>query len=410
MARPQVESDTNGGAAMKPHARKPATSKLIAAQNDLVEKLTDANCPRVVAVQAEVGTGISRPIEYLIEQFARTASVLLVVPNSAILAQHWIDRLSDVKDTFTIQKLSLSLSLDMLEQGVPASGSIIVSTAAILHQSNVQRLVDTWPGVLIVLEPTAVTQSRLAAAMSTAQRTILVTITSDQLVGKIPVVARLVRDELPSTRTVPYQFDVSPYEETLMKIAGQFTLENGPKEWADLPETRPSLLDRLLRIATAGPLSQHPTRAESSSAEIAETAWNYIDQLENFLTQDPRLTALDQAVDGCGQKAIFTVTPSSADLDYVLQHLESMHGKVTKIDSAEDAERALAQTRAGSNGPKLISGTVSVFRKVSSWPKSAAMIIWSRESHVLEELAEGIQASGNFYIASLRSRSSLDDA
>src|SRR4051794_12635787 len=120
MAGPQVEGETNGGAVMRPHQR--LATRLIAAQNDLVEKLTDARCPRVAAVQADVGAGISRPIRYLIEEFARTTSVLLVVPNSTLYAQQWISRLSDIESTFSIQKLSLSLALDMLDRGVPASG------------------------------------------------------------------------------------------------------------------------------------------------------------------------------------------------------------------------------------------------------------------------------------------------
>ncbi len=386
---------------MKPDERRRATAKLIAAQNDLVDKLTDARCPRIAAVQAEAGTGISRPIEYLIEEFARTTSVLLVVPNSTVYAQQWISRLSDIKNTFNIQQLSLSLALDMLDRGVPASGSIIVSTAGILRQSNVQRLVDAWPGVLIVFEPTATTLSRLADAISTAQRTIIVIMTPDQLVGNIPVVATLVRGELPSLRTDPYPFDVSPYEVALMEIAGRFTLENGIKEWVDLPDTRPSLLDRLLRIATAKSLPEKSAQAESRIAEVAETAWDYIDQLEH-LTKDPRLIALDRAIAGCGKKGIFIVTPTSVDLDYVVQHLESTRGEVTKLDSTDDAARALAETGAASTGAKLTSGTISVFRKISAWPRSAAMIIWSRERQVLEELAEGIQNSRNFYIAALR--------
>ena len=378
------------------------------AQRDVIAQLTDPSGPRVAAVQADVGSGGSRVIEALTEAFTRTTSVLVVVPTSAALAQQWILRLTEIDAIAQVQQLSLSLALDMLEGGVPAVGSVVVATPRLLHQPIVKRLLRAWSGVLIAIEPTAKTLEHLEGAISAAQRTIAIVVSPKHPIGDIPIVARLEFEQHRNSGLRPYYFDVPHNEGALTESAGLFTQRNRIKQWEDSPDTRPTLMDRLLRIATAKVDLAAAKITESEANDVKERSWGYIEQLEQ-LGVDPRLIALDSAIGDCGRTRIVVATPTLADLDYVMQHLQSTRGGARKVDSAEEAALSLEADFGVGSDDKLLVGTASLFSRLIAWPDSVALIVWSREEHVLDELPDLMRISGHeIYAAVLRPKPRSD--
>jgi hypothetical protein len=375
---------------------------------ELIAKLSDPNCPSRAAIQVDAGAGVYGTIERIIAHFASSTSVLLLAPNFQVLVEQWASRLG-AREDITVQTLSVSLALDWLDRGVPGRGSVIVGKLMDLRRPPIQRLLQSWvPGALIVDDASAETRAnlreangdshaatQLRSAMSSSPRTIVVT--RSRSVDGMPIVARIRPPERSGHELNRYEFSVSSNELELMKTAGLFTQQNGVKSWHDVPDTRPALMDRLLRIATAKSGADAPANGDVAATDVAEVSWGYIDALER-LVPDPRLEALDRAIDECDSQYILVVAPRVADVDYVVQHLESTRGDRIKIVSNKLRGPSFEPGLATG----LFAGTPSALRQLTLLSGSVALIVWSREVDVLDQLSELIQGYGkDIFIAVL---------
>lgn len=390
--------------------------RLNKAQLELVAKLTDPDCPSPAAVRAEVGTGVGGAIERVIEIYVRSTSVLLIVPNFNVLVEQWTWRLQQVEGIRAVQQLSVPLALEMLDHGVPGAGSVVVAKVMDLRRPLAQRLLNRWsPGLLIIDD--ASSQARLALgdgsdvgsqsqqllqfAMTCSRRVILVA-RSQQVMDGIPIVAELSRSKGPEVAIRRFAFNIPADELALMRAAGAFSQQNSVKNWSDLPDTRPMLMDRLLKIATAKSTLGDDGKSPESSEE--ETSWGYIDALEH-LGEDHRLTALDRAIDASDHGLVLVVAPSFADLDYVVQHLESTRGSEVQKVSRRDAAIQWSRLATDDSGHKIIAATPSVLRSFSLGSEAITLIIWSRELQVRDQLADFLQGAGNsMYVVVLEPR------
>jgi hypothetical protein len=352
-------------------------------QRQLVAALTDPGCPNPAAVRAEIGTGVGSAIEQVIKAFARSTSVLLVVANHNVLVEQWLWRLEQHEEIRGLHQLSVPLALDMLDRGIPGPGSVVVAKVMDLRLPLAQKLLSRWsPGVLVIegvssfgrvsLEEQSGRLLRLA--MASADRVIVVT-RDAQLLDAIPVVGELSRLAGPGVEIQREGFAMPAEERAFMHIAGLFTQQNQIKDWPDMPDTRPTLMDRLLKIATSG------------YGDAIETSWSYIDVLERLGT-DQRLVALDQVIEASDHGLILVVAPSLAELDYVVQHLESSFvGEVVRA-STRAADIQWSEVTSADSDRKIIVTTPSALGRVTHGIGSITLIIWSRELRVRDQLAD----------------------
>lgn len=300
-------------------------------QQEVLEKLQDPNCPRRALVQAPTGTGVRRSVQIVIEEAARSGTVLVLAPTRGLVEQ-WASRLSD-REGFTVEVVdSADTALRLAEDPTSRTGRVLLATYVRLAQGPSRRaLVGMTLDLFVADEPLRGLPDTIRDLVAASRRTIAVasgpvdtTFSDLPTIASISLESAIVEGDL---RVEEVSVHPAADERSLLDAAEALVerATRGAPLSPPVYRTRPWLHSVLLRIANGRavePVETPDGEAEAVTSDVAAQAWELLDRFDE-LGPDPRLQALDVVLARifAAARGAVVITATVADAEYVHAHL-----------------------------------------------------------------------------------------
>jgi hypothetical protein len=375
--------------------------KLSQGQVDLLKRLVDPETPSRIVIHAVAGSGVGRVVTQLLTQ--DEMGTALILTGSRLLREQWGRRLQEEAGRHVTELTGAASALELMERGASRPGDVTVVSFDALNSSLTSRaLLGRQFDVVVIDNPTEPFVGDLGKTLGGAGKVIVLLTTpvpgpwSDwsSFRATVPPVASV------SAHMVDIDFRLGSEESGFFATASAFTRNNRTKRWNSSAETRPSLHQRLLRIASAQSPAIGPAFFDQEMEATTQTAWTLLDRLED-MGPDPRLAALDRAVSDAGRERLTLITAGSlADLDYVAGHFAGAHNERFRIWTRGSPLRPSEPgvVLAG----ELLLATDSIYRDVEEWPEDVRIVWWTRPDSATQVLDALVVAAPGVRVWRLR--------
>jgi hypothetical protein len=378
-------------------------------QQELLDILQDPTCPRFGVVTSVPGSGIRRAVEIRLREVASVSLALVLCPTRVAVDQ-WAQRLRAYEDTSVTVLISASAALGLLEERPRRRTGILVATyARTRHGPSSQALSELDFGLIVHDQPPWRFSKAVERLNSQAQGAIAVIDRQQRdSWSRWPLLwdmtsESLTRGGYSAPISVPYE--PTPEERALHDEAIDVLREHALRRGAPLilPSDSIPELHALLLTLTSEP----PERED-----LAERAWTLLDRMEDSLTTDSRLMALDRVLEtemAAGAKCV-VLAATQTDTRYIADHLASTGKAPHAVLSTANAHTVRRSAMAGLNPGECLVATYVLAESADGWPADSTVILWPSpvNQRVLEELFLTAEDTSGVTVLELNETNQLD--
>lgn len=342
-------------------------------QQELLNRLRNASCPRFVAVVAPTGVGIRSALEIRLGEIAGEFPTLVVVTHQA-LALQWAGRLEAAGVEPVVLLSGASAALQLLEErSVPHRG-VIVTTNATTRQGLSRRVLSGIEFGLVIHDqppPAAADKDELVNAR--ARRVVALLDRYDEPWASWSLIYHLTPDSVLNAGVLPirrFAYQASAQERDLRNAAVDVMTE-----WSSrferpshlVNDSLPGLHSRLLTAVSR--LAEHD--------ELAMQIWDLLDRMDNSPLPDSRLAALIRLLQGvasAGTRCV-VVAPTTTEAKYIAEHLSELAGTPSVEVTATTVEDRQT-VRGSADARNIVVTTTEAAPPTGGWVTGTVLILW----------------------------------